>query len=217
MKTNAQIEREVQDAILREPLLRRTEIGVMAKDGVVTLTGMLESYARKLAAENAVKNVAGVKAIIEEIRVSVSGADQKTDTEIAADILHALTWNIDVPEEKVKVIVENGWVTLEGHLEFAVQREAVKKVVNHLPGIKGVRNNIRIKSEKEDAVEKAEIEKALAGNTLFENDQINVKVNHHDVTLTGAVQSLLEKDIAEQIAWKAQGVSRVTNELQIQG
>jgi osmotically-inducible protein OsmY len=216
MKTNTQIEEEVHEAMLREPLLRHTEIGVKARDGVVTLTGILESYARKLAAENAVKHVAGVKAIIEEIRVNTDGHDQKTDGQITAEILHALRWNINVPEEKVKLIVEDGWVTLEGLFEFNLQREAVKKVLNHLPGIKGVRNNMKIKSETDDAVEKAEIQKALAGHSLFENDQIKVKVSHQNVTLTGLVQSLLEKDIAEQIAWKAPGVSNVTNELVIQ-
>lgn len=217
MKTNAQIEREVQEAMLRDPLLRHNEIGVRARDGVVTLTGILESHARKLAAENAVKHVAGVKAIIEEIKVNEGDAIRKTDLEIATDILHALTWNIDIPEEKVKVIVENGWVTLEGHLEFGIQREAVRKVVNNLAGVRGIRNNISIKAEEQDAVEKAQIQKAIASNSLFENDQIKVKVNHHDVTLTGYVHSLLEKDLAEQIALKAPGVSRVHNELVIQG
>lgn len=216
MKTNAQLEKEVLDAMHRESLLRRAEVGVIANDGIVTLTGIVESHTRKLAAENAARSVAGVRAIIEQIGVNPGSAGKKTDGEIAAEILHALTWNIDVPKERVKIIVEDGWVTLEGELEWNIQREAVKKAVNHVSGVKGIRNHIKIKSEKADAVEKADIERALAGNSLFDDDQIRVKVSRNDVTLTGVVHSLLEKDLAEQIAMKAPGVERVINDLKIQ-
>lgn len=215
MKTNAQLEKEVLDAMHRESLLRRAEVGVIANDGIVTLTGMVESYTRKLVAENAVKKVPGVKAIIEQIAVDPGKAEKRTDSEIAGEILHALTWNIDVPEERVKIIVEDGWVSLEGELEWGIQREAVKKAVNHVPGIKGIRNHIRIKSEKADAVEKGDVERALAGNSLFDDDQIRVSVSRNDVTLRGVVHSLLEKDLAEQIAMKAAGVERVINDLEI--
>ena len=216
MKTNAQLEKEILDAMHMNSLLRRAEVGVIANDGIVTLTGMVESYTRKLAAENAAKKVPGVKAIIEQIAVDPGKSDKKTDAEIAAEILHAFTWNIDVPGERVKIIVEDGWVSLEGELEWTIQREAVKKAVYHVPGVKGIHNHIKIKSEKVDAVEKADIERALAGISIFNDDQISVKVNRNDVTLTGVVHSLLEKDMAEQIAMKAAGVERVTNDLVIQ-
>lgn len=215
MKTNAQLEKEVLEAMHSEALLRRAEVGVIANDGIVTLTGMVESYTRKLAAENAVRKVSGVKAIIEQIAVDPAKSDKRTDAEIASEILHALTWNIDVPKERVKIIVEDGWVSLEGNLEWSVQREAVKKAVSHVPGVKGIRNHIKIKSEKVDAVEKADIERALAGNSIFNDDQIRVKVSRNDVTLTGVVHSLLEKDLAEQTAMKAAGVERVINDLVI--
>lgn len=215
MKTNAQLEKEVLDAMHRACLFRREDVGVIANDGIVTLTGMVESYTRKLAAENAAKSVPGVKAIIEQIAVDPGKTAKRTDQEIAAEILHALTWNIDVPKERVKIIVEDGWVSLEGELEWNIQREAVKKAVNHVPGVKGIRNHIKIKSEKRDAVEKAEIERALAGHSLFNDDQIRVTVSHNEVTLTGVVHSLLEKDLAGQTASKAPGVAKVINDLEI--
>jgi osmotically-inducible protein OsmY len=216
MKTNAQLESEVAEAIKLGPLLKKVEIGVIAKDGIITLTGKVESFARKMAVETVVKGISGVKAIIEKIVVDSHGQQNKSDEEIAVEVLHALKWNIDVPDERIKVKIERGYVTLEGEVEWAIQRAAALKTLNHLNGLRGIINHIRIRSEKEDGFEKVQIEQAIANHSLFQDDRIRVKVNHHDVTLSGIVHSLLEKDIAEQVARKAPGVSQVKNELEIE-
>ena len=216
MKTNAQLESEVMEAIKRDPLLKKVEVGVIARDGMITLTGDVDTYARKLSVENAAKAVRGVKAIIEKIDINTRSDKAKSDEEIAVEVLHALQWNIDVPAEKIKVKVEKGYVTLDGEVEWNIQRVAAGKALNHLTGIKGVSNHFKIKSEIEDGFEKAEIERAIAGNSILHDDIIRVKVQHHDVTLSGTVHSLLEKDIAEQVAMKARGVAQVKNELHVE-
>lgn len=216
MKTNSQLETEIMEAIKRDPLLRHVEVRVLAKDGVVTLEGEVDNYTRKLSVENATKSVAGVKAIIEKINIDPGTQHTKSDEEITMEVLHALKWNIDVPDERIKVKVEKGFVTLEGDVEWNIQRVAAGKALNQIPGIRGISNHIKTKSEIEDGVEKAEIERALANNSLFHDDVIRVKVDHHDVTLSGVVHSLLEKDLAEQVAVKARGVSQVKNELSIE-
>ncbi|MFD2146179.1 BON domain-containing protein [Mucilaginibacter antarcticus] len=138
MKTNQELQKDVQDAIRWEPLLNAAEIGVTAKDGVITLTGTVDTYYKKVEAETAAKNVAGVKAVAEEIVIKYGDYGKKNDTEIANEVLNAWKWNWEVPEEKIKVKVENGWVTLEGELQWNYQREAAKKAINNLSGVLGL-------------------------------------------------------------------------------
>ena len=216
MKTNQDLQKDVQDAIKWEPLLNAAEIGVTAKDGVITLTGTVNSYGKKLEAENAAKNVAGVKAVAEEIVIKYGDYGKKSDTEIANEVLNAWKWNWEVPEDKIKVKVENGLVTLEGELEWNYQREAAKKAIKNLSGVMGVTNNIKIKSETHDAIEKKAIECALERNSSIDELGIQVDVAGNNVTLTGTVNSFYAKDEAEQIAWNAPGVWTVDNELAIE-
>ena len=151
MKTNADLQKKVQDAIKWEPLLSAAEIGVIVKNGVVTLTGTVDNYAKKAEAEDAAKSVAGVKAVVEKIEIKHSGSRaKKDDNEIAAEVITALKWNGQVPGGKVKVKVEKGWVTLEGELEWNYQKDAAKNAIAYLLGVTGVSNNITIKSETED-------------------------------------------------------------------
>jgi osmotically-inducible protein OsmY len=213
MKTNEELQKDVQNAIKWEPLLNAAEIGVTVKDGVVTLTGTVNNYAKKREAENAAKSVAGVKVVAEDIQISFGSLSKKSDTEIAHEVLNAWKWNWEVPEEKIKVKVENGWVTLEGQLEWNYQKEAACKSVEHLMGVTGVANNITIKSETHDAVEKAAIEDALIRSWSIDYDDINVKVIGNNVTLTGVVDSIYQKEEAGRIAWNAPGVNCVDNEL----
>ena len=217
MKTNEELQREVQDAIKWEPLLNAAEIGVTAKDGVITLTGVVNSYAKKSEAEMAAKNVAGVKAVVEKIELKF-GTDwtKKDDNEIASEVLNAIKWNWDVPNDKLKVKVEKGWVTLEGELHWNFQRESAKNAVKNLLGVTGVTNNITIKAESHDAIEKKEIEKALARNWSINSKDINVIVSGTKVKLTGTVNSWYQKDEAGRIAWNTPGVWSVDNELAIE-
>ncbi|HRH50633.1 MAG TPA: BON domain-containing protein [Panacibacter sp.] len=214
MKNNAELQKDVQDAIKWEPLLNAAEIGVTVKDGVVTLTGVVDSYTKKTEAEDAAKNVAGVKAVVEKLEVKYNNSwGKKDDNEIANEVLNAFTWNWQVPNDKVKVRVENGWVTLEGELHWNYEREAAKDAVKNLLGVTGVTNNIKIKSDTNDAIEKADIESALKRNwSIYDND-IDVQVSGHKATLTGTVDSWYQKEEAGRIAWKARGVWSVDNEL----
>ncbi len=216
MKNNQDIQKDVQDALKWEPLLNAAEIGVTVKDGVVTLTGVVDSYAKKMEAEDAAKSVSGVKAVVEKIEIEFGSMGKTSDGELAKEILNAFKWNWEVPDDKIKIKVEEGWVTLEGDLQWNYQREAAKKSVNRLFGVKGVINDIRIKSETRNAVEKKDIENALVRNWSMDNQDIRVNVSGNRVTLNGTVDSLYQKGEAERIAWNAPGVWTVDNELLIE-
>jgi osmotically-inducible protein OsmY len=216
MKTNESLQKEVQDAIKWEPLLNAAEIGVTVKDGVVTLTGIVDNYNKKIEAEKATKNVAGVKAVIEKIEIKYENFwSPKSDQEIATEVVNCLRWNWNVPNDTVKVKVENGWVTLDGELVWNYQRESAKSSVQNLEGIKGVTNDITIKSDSKDEVEKTAIESALSRNWSINDNDIEVNVKANQVTLVGTVDSYYQKDEAERIAWNAPGVWSVNNELAV--
>ena len=215
MKNNSELQADVQNAIKWEPLLNAAEIGVTAKDGVVSLTGVVDSYAKKLEAENAAKKVIGVKALVEKIEVKFPGSWAKTNLEIANEVLAALKSNWAVPTDKVTVKVEDGWVTLEGELPWDYQREAAKNAVNFLTGVKGVTNNIKIKSESHDAIEKKDVEEAIARSWSVDDSDISVSVSGTTVTLTGTVSSWYQRDEAGRIAWKTPGIWSVKNDLAV--
>lgn len=215
MKTNEELQRDVQNAIKWEPQLHAAEIGVTAKDGVVTLMGTVDAYYKKIEAENAAKNVDGVKAVVEEIEIKYS-SNTKSDEDIANDVLKALTDNWNVPQEKIQIKVEKGWVTLEGQVTWNYQKEAANKSVGHLTGVKGVTNRIKIKAEIQDEIEKKNIVRALESNWTLHSENIFVKVNGTSVTLTGAVSSLFQKDLAEKIVWKTPGIWSVNNQLVVE-
>ena len=215
MKTNEELQKNVQDAIKWEPLLSAAEIGVTVDDGVVTLAGTVDIYSKKTEAEDAAKNVAGVKAVVEKIEVKYGSTwAKKDDNEIATEILHALKWNWRVPKDKIKVKVEKGFVTLGGELEWNYQKEAAEDAVRNLLGVTGVSNNITIRAEAQDLIEKKNIESALGRNWWsMNNSDIMVKVSGNEVTLTGTVKSWYQKGEAARIAWNAPGVRTVDNEL----
>ena len=216
MKSNEDLQREVQDAIKWEPLLSAAQIGVIAKDGIITLTGSVDSYSKKSEAEDAAKNVAGVKAIIEKIEVQFGTKGRKEDAEIATEIISSFKWNWEIPNDRIKVRVEDGWVTLEGQLKWNYQKEAAKKATRLIIGVKGLTNDIIIKSEGNDLIEKKDILQALARNWSTDDQDIHVNVTGNKVTLNGTVDSLYQKDQAEKIAWNAPGVWLVENALGIE-
>lgn len=210
------LQSKVQDAIKWEPLLDVTEIGVTAKEGIITLTGTVDSYAKKLEAEKIVRCVKGVRAIVEEIEVKSGHSGQPNDSDIAREILNAFKWNWKIPNDEIQIKVENGWVTLEGEVTWNYEREAAIKAVHNLIGIKGVMNKIQIESESGDIVEKGEIQNAINRSSILDHKDVKVDVKHNEVTLSGHVHSLYEKDEAEQVAWNASGVWSVKNELVVQ-
>ncbi|MEO6175825.1 MAG: BON domain-containing protein [Flavobacterium circumlabens] len=215
MKTNEELQKKVIEAINWEPLLSGIEIGVVVIDGIVTLTGSVNSYVKKEEAEKAAKNVLGVKAVVEKIEVLLNDWPHKSDNEIAQEIINIFKWHWDIPNERVQVRVENGWVYLSGSLEWNYQKEAAKKAVKILIGVKGIVNNIMIISLSKDRINKKDIEDAIERNRIIGNTEITVEVLDNAVTLKGNVESWFEKNEASRIAWKAPGVLEVKNNLQV--
>lgn len=215
MKTNEQLQKDVQDAIKWQPLLKAAEVGVTAKDGVVSLTGIVSSFTKKLEAEKAAKGVLGVKAVVEDIHVKFANDINKTDLDLANEVLSGMKWNWSIPNDKIQVKVEDGWVTLDGAVEWNYQRDAAKNSATDLIGVKGVINNIKVNSLSADLVEQEAIEKALSRSWMIDDHNIQVKVKGNKVVLRGAVESLFEKDEAARLAWNAPGVNEVDNELAV--
>lgn len=216
MKTNEEIQREVQAAISFEPELEPAEIGVTVHDGVVTLTGTVNRYIKKIEAEKAAKSVAGVRAIVEKITVNIPDLKHKTDEQIAHSALMAIKEKWNVPDEHIKLKVENGFVTLEGKTGWYYQRESAERAIQLLPGVKGIFNRITIDPYIKSKVEKELIEKALDRHWSIDSDYIEVKVNGNKVTLSGRVSSFYQKEEAGRIAWKTPGVWNVENNLVIE-
>jgi osmotically-inducible protein OsmY len=215
MKTDAKIKEDVLQELAWQSGIDKTDIGVIVKDGVVTLTGVVDSYSKKIEAENAAKSVYGVKAVAEDIEVKYTAGKGKTDTEIAKAVIDAFKWNSSIPDDTIKVKVEDGWIYLSGKVAWAYQRSAAKRAVEKLFGVKGVINNISIKQTVQPFEIKNRIMKAFERSADLEAKNINVEVDGHTVTLTGTVHSLNEKDEARKAAFFAPGVTKVDNKLKI--
>jgi osmotically-inducible protein OsmY len=213
MKSNQELQTDVQNAIKWEPLLHAAEIGVTVNDGVVSLTGIVDSYVKKMEAENAAKRVVGVKAIAEEIEVKLHDSYIKSDADIAANALGGLEASWLVPHHRIKVLVEKGWVTLEGDVPWNYQKDAANKAVVFLSGVRGVSNNLKIKSDLNDGIETERIIEALDNSWALDECDIRVEVKNSSVTLTGIVNSWYERDEAARIAWNTPGVTEVENNL----
>ncbi|AWH86385.1 ornithine aminotransferase [Flavobacterium album] len=216
MKSNEKLQKDVQDAIKWEPLLHAAEIGVIVHDGIVTLTGTVDSYAKKTEAEQAAKSVAGVKAVVDDIEVRFANGFVISDTDIAESVVLALKGNWSVPDSKIKTTVDNGWVTLEGTLHWDFQRQAARNAVRYLAGVRGVTNKLMIKSEVEDQIEQKKVEDALRRNWAIDSDKIHVRAHGTTISLSGIVSSLFQKDEAERIAYKTPGVWFVDNQLVVE-
>lgn len=196
-----------------EPEVTSTKIGVGAEDGVVTLTGFVNTYAEKIAAERVVKRTYGVKAIANDIEVKP--LFKKTDTEIATRAVSALESRVDVPDEKIKVIVKDGWVTLDGNVDWYYQKNAAEFAVKYLQGVKGVTDDIKLKPQVSTTEVKSKIEEALKRNAEVDARRITVSGSDGKVTLWGNVRSWMEKDEAENAAWAAPGVTQVKSNISV--
>jgi osmotically-inducible protein OsmY len=215
MKTDAQIKQDVQEELIWEPGIDETRMGVSVSEGVVTLSGEVNSYAEKMAAERAAKRVKGVLAVAEDIVVNYGMESDMTDTEIAKAVVHALKWHAVVPEERIMPRVENGWVYLSGKVPWDYQKEAAKNAVKELSGVKGVVNGITLSQAIVPQDIKDRIQAAFERSASLEARGISVTVKGHSVTLEGTVHSLKEKEAAERTVFNAPGVYEVNNKLQV--
>jgi osmotically-inducible protein OsmY len=216
MKSNSELQRDVAEELRWQPNVREAEIGVAAKDGVVTLTGAVDSYAQKLAAERAAKAVLGVRAVAEELVVKLPSSSTRSDTEIAHSAVNALQWNTEVPHDRVKVVVEGGWVTLSGEVEYQFQKNTADEVVRCLMGVRGMTNAVTVKHAKATAVEvDAAIRKALKRSATVDADRIAVTSKDGKVVLSGTVRSWAERVDAEDAAWAEPGVFAVDDRIAV--
>lgn len=213
--SDTSLQQAVLDELEWEPSVDAAHIGVTANNGVVTLTGHVDSYSEKWAAEQAAGRVTGVKAVAVDLDVRYPSSEMQGDDDIAKRALQVLSWDIDVPADKVKVEVEKGWITLSGDVDWNYQRSAAAEDVRKLNGVIGVSNNINIKPHVQASDVRAKIKAAFARNAEIEDGNIVVTTDGSKVTLSGTVETWTDRDLAETTAWSAPGVTQVDNRLAV--
>jgi osmotically-inducible protein OsmY len=215
MRTDAQIQLDVIDELRWDPKISEKEIGVAVKDGVVTLSGFVPSYAERFAAEIATERVSGVRAVATELAVKLAAERTRSDTEIAHKAVDALKWDVMVPDEQIKLRVVDGWVTLEGETEWQYQKEAAARSVRYLIGVRGLTNAIVVKSKVSPFEVSTAIKNALRRSAELDAEKVQVAAKDGTVTLRGKVRSWAERQDVERAAWSAPGVTDVVDELTI--
>lgn len=213
MKTDEQLQTDVIKELSWEPSVHAAEIGVEVKDGVVTLAGHVRSYAEKWNAERATQRVSGVKALAVEMDVKLPALGQRNDGDIAKSAMNMLSWATSVPDDAVKVLVEDGWITLSGAVDWHYQKQAAAEAVRFLIGVKGVSDQIAIKPTVTMSAVKADIEAALNRRAARDAKKISVSVAGAEVTLTGTVHSFAERELATNSAWGTPGVRNVVDDM----
>jgi osmotically-inducible protein OsmY len=215
MKADSDIKRNVEAELRWDPDINSTDIGVAVKDGVVTLTGFVHSYTEKWQAERDAKRVSGVVGVANDIEVRLPTSSQRPDPDIARDAVAALKHELPYTYETMKVIVKDGWLTLEGTAEWNYQRVRAEEAVRRVGGIKGVSNLILLKPSVAPSEIKAKIEEAFRRSAEVDAQRITVEAHGSEVILKGSVRSWAERQEAERAAWRAPGVTKIDNRITI--
>jgi osmotically-inducible protein OsmY len=215
MRTDLDLMKDVTDELKWDPSIEEKEIGVAVVDGVVTLTGKVPSYSQKFAAERAAERVTGVRAVADELQVKLPMAKERSDTDIALAAANAIDWDTDVPDKTIKLKVVNGWVTLEGKVEWYYQKAAAERTVRFLTGVKGVTNLVVLapKVSPTDVLQK--ISAAIKRSAEVDSKRITVEASGSKVTLHGTVRSWSEREEAERAAWQVSGVTEVDDRIAV--
>jgi osmotically-inducible protein OsmY len=213
MKSDSEIERDVKEELKWDPDLYADNIAISVKNGVVTLAGFTPSYTDRLEAEKAAKRVAGVHAVANDIEVRLPAIDQRPDPDIARDAVAALKAELPISHDRIKVIVKDGWITLEGAVEWQYQKTTADSAVRKVKGVKGVTNVITVKPKVQPSDLKRKIQEAFKRSAEVDADRITVEASGSEVILKGTVRSWIEREEAERVAWSAPGVSKVEDRI----
>lgn len=216
MRNDADIRKDIVEELAWDPILNTEEITVSVKGGVVTLAGTVDTYSKKVAVEYAAKRIAGVKAIALDIRINPSHIFNRTDSEIAHAVVDSLKWNSLVQTDNIRVRVENGWVALEGEVEWEYQRKAAKESIEQLIGVRGVSDLLSLKPKIAMRAIRQSILAAFNRHAMLDVSKITVETEDNNVILKGSVSSIAERVDAEHAAWSVPGVRQVENNLEVQ-
>jgi len=215
MRTDTDVQQDVLEELRWEPSLRNDDIAVAVRAGVITLAGYVDSFLDKWKAERVASRVKGVKAVANDLEVRLPTGSQRTDPEIARAVLDALRWNVWVPDERIRVKIEKGWITLEGETDWYYEREEAERAVRRITGVRGLTNLITVRSRPAPSDVKQRIKDALERGADFDADRITVEVDAEKAILRGTVRAYTEKRDAERAALNAPGVREVDNRITV--